>query len=96
MSWSGVVVVAAEAFDEVGGYDERYEWWGSDDSAFAITMGTLVGPVRRLPGRCLHHWHPAPLSETYGHERHAQQHRLQERYAAAAGDVDAVREVRFG
>jgi glycosyltransferase involved in cell wall biosynthesis len=95
-SWSGCVVVAAWAFDLVGGYDERWEFWGSDDAAFSKCMDTLVGPVTRLEGRCLHYWHPRPSAHHYGHERHREQHALQERYDAAAGDVEAMRLVRFG
>lgn len=94
-SWSGVVVVTSAAFDEVGGYDERWAWWGSDDAAFSKCMDTLVGPAVRLLGRCLHHWHPRPAEHHYGHPHHAEQHALQERYDAAAGDPDAMRRVRF-
>lgn len=96
VSWSGIVMVAAWAFDEVGGYDERWEWWGSDDAAFSKCMGTIVGPATRLPGRCLHHWHPRPSEHHYGHERHVQQHELQMLYDRADGDPDAMRRVRFG
>lgn len=95
VSWSGVVVVSADAFDEVGGYDERWAWWGSDDAAFAAAMTTLVGPVLRLPGRCLHFWHPRPVANYYGHAHHHEQHALQERYDAAMGDPAAMRAVRF-
>jgi hypothetical protein len=66
------------------------------DWAFSKCMDTLVGPVTRLEGRCLHYWHPRPSAHHYGHERHREQHALQERYDAAAGDVEAMRLVRFG
>jgi hypothetical protein len=54
VSWSGLVCVRAEDFDAVGGYDERYEWWGSDDVAFGLSVETLLGPTRRIDGSVLH------------------------------------------
>lgn len=91
-AYSGVVVIEAEAFDHVGGYDERWAWWGSDDGAFAVTMTTLVEAPERIPGRALHHWHPRPEEM---HARQGDQHTLMRRYHAAAGDVDALAAVRF-
>jgi hypothetical protein len=96
VAWSGMVVVPREAFEAVGGYDERYAKWGADDMAFGLSMDTLWGPHTRLPGSCFHFWHPAPLSQTYGHDRHREQYDLGERYKAAAGDPAAMTEVRFG
>jgi hypothetical protein len=95
VSWSGLVFVNADAFDLVEGYDERWEWWGSDDAAFAITLGTLVSPAHRLIGRALHFWHPRPMENHYGHPRHQAQHELCKAYEAAAGDPDAVARVRW-
>jgi hypothetical protein len=95
VSWSGLVFVTADAFDLVEGYDERWEWWGSDDAAFAITMGTLVAPAHRLMGRALHFWHPRQVEHHYGHERHQAQHELCKAYEAAAGDPALVSAVRW-
>jgi hypothetical protein len=95
VSWSGTVVAPRAGFELVGGYDERFAFWGADDSSFAAAMSTLWGPVTRLPGACFHFWHPAPLEETYGHARHQEQHALNQRYLDAWGDVEAMRKVRF-
>lgn len=95
VSWAGLICITADAFREVGGYDERYEWWGADDMAFGLTADTLLGKHARVPGAVIHYWHPAPLEHNYGHERHQDQYALGERYKAAAGDVDAMRCVRF-
>lgn len=54
---AGQLVVPRVAYEEVGGYDERYVGWGYEDTDFAITLNTLWAPVERLDGRCLHLWH---------------------------------------
>lgn len=96
VSWAGLICVRAKDFAEVGGYDERWAWWGADDVAFGLSMETLVGPHVRVPGSILHLWHPTPLAHNYGHERHPEQYALGERYKAAAGDREAMLQVRFG
>lgn len=95
VSWAGMICVRADDFAAVGGYDERWEFWGADDVAFGLGMDALVGRHTRVEGACLHLWHPTPLGETYGHERHREQHALGERYKAAAGNAAAMRKVRF-
>jgi hypothetical protein len=96
VSWSGTVVVPRNGFEFVGGYDERFAFWGADDSSFAAAMATLWGPFARLPGACYHFWHPQPLEETYGHWRHEKQYALNQRYLDAWGDPEAMKKVRFG
>lgn len=92
-SWAGMVVMPREAFDLLGGYDERFIWWGAHDIVWAVAMTTLWGPPTRLPGRTLHFWHPAPLEHTYGNPEHRRQNHLVERYQAAEGDPAAMREI---
>lgn len=95
VSWSGLVCVPATAFHAVGGYDERWDFWGADDVAFGLSLDTLVGRHERVAGSCLHLWHPEPLAQTYGHEHHRAQYALGEDYKMAAGDPEAMRRVRF-
>jgi glycosyltransferase involved in cell wall biosynthesis len=90
VSWSGLVVVPAAGFQVVGGYDERWEWWGADDVAFAMSMLTLWGEVVRLEGAAMHLWHPTPIDETYGHDHFPASRRLMERYVAANADRRAM------
>lgn len=96
VSWAGLICMRAEDFDTVGGYDERFAWWGADDQAFGLTMDALVGKHARVEGSVLHLWHPAPLRETYGHREHRRQYNLAELYRKAAGNPAAIRDVRFG
>jgi len=96
VSWSGTVAVPRAGFEFVGGYDERFAFWGADDVCFAASMATLWGPFARLPGACYHFWHPAPIEETYGHWRHQKQYDLTMRYTDAWGDPEAMKKVRFG
>lgn len=92
-SWAGMVVFSREAFEDVGGYDERFTWWGAHDVCWARAMNTLRGQVVRLPGRTLHFWHPAPLEHTYGNPEHRRQHALMERYVNADGNPRRMRRV---
>lgn len=94
--WSGLVVVHRSGFETVGGYDERIAWWGGDDICFGLTMDALVGRHHRLDGSAVHCWHPAPSEQTYGHERHAVQQELVDRYITAAENAAHLRHVRFG
>lgn len=93
-SWSGVVVCSREAFEHVGGSDERHLGWGWDDICFGITLDTLWGPHARIPGFVLHLYHPQPVEHSWGQPYTATQRALTRRYEAAAGDPDAVRAIR--
>lgn len=93
--WSGMIVVRREAFEAVGGFDERFHRWGEDDTSFAAAISTLVEPVTRIPGACYHLWHPTSLEETYGAEGFAEMRVLAQRYLDAWGDPDEMRKVRF-
>lgn len=53
----GTDVVTREAFDAVGGFDERYVGWGYEDSEFHVQL-VVHRAWDRLPGEAWHLWHP--------------------------------------
>lgn len=89
-SWSGIVVIRRDQFEEVGGYDERHDGWWADDIAFAMSVETLVAPVLRL-GTVYHLWHEARRDQTYDRPGFAETWTLTSRYQAAHGNVEAMR-----
>lgn len=90
VSWCGGIVLAREAFERVGGYDERFTGWGGDDVSFAMSLETLWGPHSRMEGDAWHLWHPRGGLDAQPQD----QHDLMHRYLKAAGDRGAMREVR--
>lgn len=54
----GFNVLGREAYEKVGGYDERFVGWGGEDEAFAYALDTLIGHHIRLEGEMVHLWHP--------------------------------------
>jgi predicted glycosyltransferase involved in capsule biosynthesis len=51
-------IFSREAFQNVGGVDERFVGWGGEDDAFLMAMNTLCGPFTRLNRTIYHMWHP--------------------------------------
>lgn len=86
VSWSGTVVVPREGFQRVGGYDERWAFWGADDIAFACSMNTLWGQVVRTEGSAIHLWHPRKGLDV----QRPSEDRLMRRYLKAADDPPAM------
>lgn len=64
----GITVLTPDAYDEVGGIDERYLGWGGEDVSFGWALETLVHKVTRLDGRLVHLWHPHPAPNHRGSE----------------------------
>jgi hypothetical protein len=58
--WYGAMVqiMPREAFEIVGGWDERFRGWGGEDHAAMRAMDTIYGMHKTLPGQVLHVWHP--------------------------------------
>ncbi|MDQ0246203.1 putative glycosyltransferase involved in capsule biosynthesis [Bacillus fengqiuensis] len=58
-SFAGKInIFSREAFENVGGFDERFVGWGGEDDAFVNAMNTLCGPFARLNKTIYHLWHP--------------------------------------
>jgi glycosyltransferase involved in cell wall biosynthesis len=51
-------IMPREAFDILGGWDERMVGWGGEDHAAMRATDTLYGPHKTLPSAIYHLWHP--------------------------------------
>lgn len=61
---STCVIVTRDLWDQVGGFDERFEGWGGEDNAFSDSCKVLGGGIEKLPGTAWHLWHPwSPLRD---------------------------------
>lgn len=57
-SVSSLVAVPVALWDAVGGFDERFEGWGLEDSAFELACKVIGRGSHRVDGVCWHLWHP--------------------------------------
>lgn len=65
-SGGGIVVLTREAWETVGGVDERYEGWGGEDVSFGWALHALVGAGSRIGAPLYHLWHPHPAPNLRG------------------------------
>ena len=89
ISWTGGIVLLREAFEAVGGYEERFGGWGANDICFAMALDTLWGQHRRLEGDATHLWHARTGLDAQGSASAT----LMRRYIEAHRDVPAMREL---
>jgi hypothetical protein len=59
----GLLVITPGQFAKVGGYDEEFLGWGSEDEAFGMAARTLIGKPARLPSPLWHLYHPPGLRQ---------------------------------
>lgn len=93
-SWAGILVMTTNAFNKVGGYDERFIGWGYEDNAFRLAMDTLWTKHTRLPYYVAHLWHHAPEDVRFGQPDIGHNQRLYQKYVAAYGNIAAMRHVK--
>ncbi len=53
-----IQILPREAFEAVGGMDERFKGWGGEDVSFMYAVDTLYGKHRTLDAPVYHLWHP--------------------------------------
>lgn len=85
----GFNVLGREAYETVGGYDERFVGWGGEDEAFAYALDTLVGHHIRLEGEMVHFWHPFVGPD--GNPNYDSNYALYLRYLKARGNQEEMR-----
>lgn len=52
-----ITIMPREAFELVGGMDERFRGWGGEDVSFLRALNTLWAPYKKTPNQVLHLWH---------------------------------------
>jgi hypothetical protein len=53
-----ITIMPREAFEAVGGMDERFRGWGGEDVSFLRALDTLWVKHKNTPNDVLHLWHP--------------------------------------
>jgi glycosyltransferase involved in cell wall biosynthesis len=103
--WYGALIqiVPREAFDIVGGWDERFRGWGGEDHSIMRATDTLYWRHKTLPGQVLHLWHPMFSDQGLGEwfawskrlwddqETAGSNFKLAGRYSRANGNVKQMR-----
>jgi hypothetical protein len=91
--WYGALIqiLPREAFDLVGGMDERFAGWGGEDVSFMHAVDTLYGKHRTTQNGVIHLWHPSKGADVKSREWQGQSGpnangRLAWRYSLAVGD----------
>lgn len=83
-----VNVMRRRCFEAVSGFDETFDGWGYEDTAFLLAMDTINGRHYRMEGNVYHLWHP-PASDVY-YQRNRE---LTQAYFDTSGDVDRMKKL---
>ena len=91
--WYGALIqiLPTEAFDLLGGMDERFAGWGGEDVSFMHAVDTLYSKHRTTQNGVIHLWHPSKGANVKTREWLGQggpnaNGRLAWRYSLAVGD----------
>lgn len=93
---SGCQIVPRALWDEVGGFDERFEGWGGEDDAFHAACLAIAGQDARedrLYGDAWHLWHRPSPDASHRTPTWKQAKALSDRYIDAASDWIAMRQL---
>jgi GT2 family glycosyltransferase len=91
-SVSCAVAVRRDAWDLVGGFDERFSGWGFEDTAFRIAVETLIGiKLKTERADCFHLWHPLSPEATKRSPTYTANHILKRRYDMAYMHAEQLR-----
>jgi predicted glycosyltransferase involved in capsule biosynthesis len=89
-TFSSVVIVPRDLYEEVGGYDERFVGWGWEDLAFFWACATMAG-YDRVGGAVYHLWHPQSRADTYESPHYRANEELGHRYMEAKWNQTKMR-----
>ncbi len=94
-------IMPREAFELVGGMDERFRGWGNEDVSMFFALCTLWGDVQYTDNDILHLWHPTVVTSQvgaswtvkmwHGQTQPGVNNELGGRYQRANGDPIAMR-----
>lgn len=79
----GAFAIRRDAFDRLGGWDERFVGWGGEDDAMSYKLERRrLSTVELDEAPALHLWHPRPLSQTGGQAHYPANMRVLQSYRA--------------
>lgn len=81
--YSSIVCVPRALWDDVGGFDERFEGWGGEDDAFHTACSVLASGFERLNGPVWHLYHSKSPHRNSEDPLYKQALALTQRYWAA-------------
>lgn len=94
---SSAVAVNRATWDKVGGFDERFQGWGFEDSAFSLAVETFTGnTTHKIEGELWHLWHPTAPEGKRGTPSYIANKSLKEAYASALGDKTLTKRLMAG
>lgn len=93
-STAGMLIMHRDAWETVGGYDDRFIGWGYEDNSFQIAVDTLWAPHQRIMwGQGLHLWHPVGEHEAFNQPAIDHNRSLYIKYKKAYGNQERMRKV---
>jgi mannosyltransferase OCH1-like enzyme len=96
-SISCAVAIRRQEWEDIGGFDERFEGWGFEDTAFRIAVETLTNrPLHIEQANCLHLWHPSSPEASQYAPTFARNHALKIRYERAHFQPERLRAIMAG
>jgi glycosyltransferase involved in cell wall biosynthesis len=61
----GLFLITRDLFIKIGGYDERFEGWGGEDTALSLLLDSIEkGYLPEKEEVLVHLWHPCQISKT--------------------------------
>ena len=84
-TFSSCLAVPRSLWEDIGGFDERFQGWGFEDLAFWSACCALAGGFERVTGPVFHLWHERKREEREENPHHSANQVLGQSYLAAKG-----------